>query len=67
MNLAVELAGIKLKNPLLAASGTFGYGVEYEGLIDLSRLGGVVSKGLYLEGRDGAPTPRIAETPAGLL
>ena len=41
MNLAVELAGIKLKNPLLAASGTFGYGVEYEGLLDLSRLGGV--------------------------
>ena len=67
MSLAVELAGIRLKNPLLAASGTFGYGVEYEGLIDLSRLGGVVSKGLYLEPRDGAPTPRIAETPAGLL
>ena len=67
MSLAIELAGIKLKNPLLAASGTFGYGVEYEELLDLSRLGGVVSKGLYLEPRDGAPTPRIAETPSGLL
>jgi dihydroorotate dehydrogenase (NAD+) catalytic subunit len=67
VSLAVEVGGLKLKNPLLAASGTFGYGVEYEGLIDLSRLGGVVSKGLYLEPRDGAPTPRIAETPSGLL
>ena len=67
MNLAVELAGIRLKNPFLAASGTFGYGVEYEGLIDLATLGGIVSKGLYLEPRDGAPPPRIAETPSGLL
>jgi dihydroorotate dehydrogenase (NAD+) catalytic subunit len=67
VNLAVELAGIRLKNPLLAASGTFGYGVEYEGLIDLAMLGGIVSKGLYLEPRDGAPPPRIAETPSGLL
>jgi len=67
VNLAVELAGIRLKNPLLAASGTFGYGVEYEGLIDLATLGGIVSKGLYLEPRDGAPPPRIAETPSGLL
>ncbi len=67
MNLAVELAGIRFKNPFLAASGTFGYGVEYEGLIDLATLGGIVSKGLYLEPRDGAPPPRIAETPSGLL
>lgn len=67
MNLAVELAGIRLKNPLIAASGTFGYGVEYEGILDLSLLGGLVSKGLYLEPRDGCPTPRIVETPAGLL
>jgi dihydroorotate dehydrogenase (NAD+) catalytic subunit len=67
MRLAVELAGLKLKNPLLAASGTFGYGIEYEGIIELSRLGGIVSKGLYLEPRDGAPVPRIAETPSGLL
>ena len=66
-SLAVELAGLQLKNPLIAASGTFGYGVEYEGLIDLSTLGGIVSKGLYLEPRDGCPTPRIVETPSGLL
>jgi dihydroorotate dehydrogenase (NAD+) catalytic subunit len=52
---------------LIAASGTFGYGVEYEGILDLAKLGGLVSKGLYLEPRDGCPTPRIAETPAGLL
>jgi dihydroorotate dehydrogenase (NAD+) catalytic subunit len=67
MRLAVELAGMRFKNPLIAASGTFGYGVEYEGTIELSRLGGIVSKGLYMEPRDGAPTPRITETPSGLL
>jgi len=67
VNLAVEVAGLRFKNPLIAASGTFGYGVEYEGILDLSRLGGIVSKGLYMEPRDGCPTPRIVETPAGLL
>lgn len=67
MNLSVELAGLRLKNPLVAASGTFGYGVEYEGILDLNLLGGVVSKGLYLEPRSGCPTPRIVETPAGML
>jgi dihydroorotate dehydrogenase (NAD+) catalytic subunit len=67
VNLAVELAGIRFKNPLLAASGTFGYGVEYEDILDLSTIGGIVSKGLYLEPRDGCPTPRIVETPSGLL
>jgi len=67
VNLAVDVAGLRLKNPLLAASGTFGYGVEYEGILDLSLLGGLVTKGLYLEPRDGCPTPRIAETPSGLL
>lgn len=66
-SLAVEFAGMRLKNPLVAASGTFGYGVEYEGVLDLSTLGGLVSKGLYLEPRDGCPTPRIVETPSGLL
>jgi dihydroorotate dehydrogenase (NAD+) catalytic subunit len=65
--LATELCGLSLKNPLLAASGTFGYGVEYADLIDLSTLGGVVSKGLYLEPRDGCDVPRIVETPSGLL
>ena len=67
MSLEVELCGLRLQNPFIAASGTFGYGVEYEGLLDLSVLGGLVSKGLYLEPRDGCPTPRIVETPSGLL
>lgn len=65
--LAVEIAGLRLKNPLVAASGTFGYGVEYEGILDLETLGGLVSKGLYLEPRDGCEIPRIVETPSGLL
>lgn len=67
MKLGVEIAGMALKNPLIAASGTFGYGVEYEKVMDLAVLGGIVSKGLYLEPRLGNPTPRIVETPAGLL
>jgi dihydroorotate dehydrogenase (NAD+) catalytic subunit len=66
-SLAVDVGGLRLKNPLLAASGTFGYGVEYAGILDLSTLGGLVSKGLYLEPRDGCATPRIVETPSGLL
>lgn len=65
--LETELCGLSLKNPLLAASGTFGYGVEYADLLDLSTLGGIVSKGLYLEPRDGCDVPRIVETPSGLL
>jgi dihydroorotate dehydrogenase (NAD+) catalytic subunit len=67
MNLAVEIAGVRLKNPLIAASGTFGYGVEYEKILDLRTLGGLVSKGLFMQPRDGCPTPRITETPSGLL
>jgi dihydroorotate dehydrogenase (NAD+) catalytic subunit len=67
VNLSVAIGNLHLKNPLIAASGTFGYGVEYEGILDLSRLGGIVSKGLYLEPREGCPTPRIVETPSGLL
>jgi dihydroorotate dehydrogenase (NAD+) catalytic subunit len=67
MRLGVQLGGLRLTNPLVAASGTFGYGVEYEGILDLSLLGGIVSKGLYLEPRDGCPVPRIVETPSGLL
>lgn len=67
MNLAVEVAGLRFKNPFIAASGTFGYGVECENVLDLALLGGLVSKGLFLEPRDGCPTPRLAETPSGLL
>ena len=65
MSLAVDVGALRLKNPLIAASGTFGYGVEYEDVLDLSTLGGLVSKGLYLEPRDGCATPRIVETPSG--
>jgi dihydroorotate dehydrogenase (NAD+) catalytic subunit len=67
VKLEVDIAGIRLRNPLIAASGTFGYGLEYEDLVDLSLLGGIVSKGLFLEPRSGCPTPRIVETPSGLL
>jgi dihydroorotate dehydrogenase (NAD+) catalytic subunit len=67
MNLAVEIAGLRFRNPLLAASGTIGYGFEAVGTVDFSLLGGLVLKGLYLEPREGNPPPRIVETPAGLL
>ena len=56
-----------LKNPLIAASGCFGYGVEYADVVDLSSLGAIVSKGLFLKEREGHPAPRIVETPAGML
>lgn len=70
--LAVELAprrlpGLRLKNPVMTASGTFGYGTEYAKLIDLSRLGAIVTKAITLRPRDGNPQPRIAETPSGML
>jgi dihydroorotate dehydrogenase (NAD+) catalytic subunit len=56
-----------LRNPIIAASGTFGYGVEYAGVIDIQSLGAIVSKGVTYRRRKGAPMPRIAETPAGML
>src|SRR5213593_486462 len=67
MDLSVRIGSLTLKNPLLAASGCFGYGVEYADVVDLSSLGGVVSKGLFLAEREGHPAPRIIETPAGML
>src|SRR5438093_13438515 len=67
MDLSVRIGSLTLKNPLLAASGCFGYGVEYADVVDLSSLGGVVSKGLFLTEREGHPPPRIVETPAGML
>ncbi|MFZ5633136.1 MAG: dihydroorotate dehydrogenase [Bacillota bacterium] len=67
MNLEVNIGGIKMKNPVATASGTFGYGREYAGFVDLSRLGAVVIKGTTLLPRPGNPAPRIAETPAGVL
>lgn len=66
-DLSVELGPIKLKNPVLTASGTFGYGREYASLVDPNLLGGIVVKGLSLEPRSGNPPPRIVETPCGML
>ncbi len=66
-NLKIKLGRITLKNPVLVASGTFGYGEEYAELIDLNELGGVITKAVTLEPRKGNPPPRLAETPAGLL
>jgi dihydroorotate dehydrogenase (NAD+) catalytic subunit len=67
MNLSVRIGSLTLKNPLIAASGCFGYGTEYAELVDLSSLGGVAVKGLFLAEREGHPPPRIFETPAGML
>ncbi len=67
VDLSVELAGVKLKNPVVAASGTFGFGREYGQFYDLSQLGGICCKGLTLHRREGNPPPRIAETPMGIL
>ena len=67
MDLSVRIGSLTLKNPLIAASGCFGYGVEYADLVDLSTLGGVAVKGLFLAEREGHPPPRIVETPAGML
>jgi dihydroorotate dehydrogenase (NAD+) catalytic subunit len=64
---AVDLGGIALRNPVLTASGTFGYGSEFAPFFDLERLGGIVAKSLTLEPRSGNLPPRIAETPAGML
>src|SRR5437762_1567155 len=67
MDVSVQIGSLTLKNPLIAASGCFGYGVEYADVVDLSTLGGIVSKGLFLTAREGHPAPRIVETPAGML
>ena len=63
----VDLGGIRLRNPVLTASGTFGYGIELAAFLDLRRIGGFVAKSLTLEPRAGNPPPRIAETPSGML
>ncbi|HVH19460.1 MAG TPA: dihydroorotate dehydrogenase [Myxococcota bacterium] len=67
VDLRVELAGIPLRNPVLTASGTFGYGTEFAPFLDLRRIGGFVAKSLTLEPRRGNPPPRIAEAPSGML
>ena len=65
--LKVEIAGIKLKNPVMTASGTFGYGQEYAPFVDLNRLGAMILKGITLKPKMGNPPPRIIETPSGML
>ena len=66
-DLRVNIGALKLKNPVLTASGTFGYGEEFSDFIDLTRLGGFIVKGTTLHPREGNPYPRMAETPMGML
>jgi dihydroorotate dehydrogenase (NAD+) catalytic subunit len=67
VDLSVNVGAVRLTNPIIAASGTFGYGVEFAHLVNLNRLGGIVVKGLSLEPMAGAPAPRLCETPSGML
>jgi dihydroorotate dehydrogenase (NAD+) catalytic subunit len=67
MDLSVRIGSLRLKTPIMSASGCFGYGVEYADVVDLSTLGAVVVKGLFMKERPGHPPPRIVETPAGML
>jgi dihydroorotate dehydrogenase (NAD+) catalytic subunit len=67
VDLSVQIGALRLRNPILAASGTFGYGVEFAHLVDLNGLGGLVVKGLSREPIEGAPPPRLCETPSGML
>src|SRR5262245_10118245 len=67
MDLAVRLGRLPLKNPILVASGTFGYAHEFDGIFDISRLGGIIPKTGTREPRAGNPPPRTVETPSGLL
>jgi dihydroorotate dehydrogenase (NAD+) catalytic subunit len=66
-DLTVKIGSLTLANPVIAASGCFGYGVEYAGVVELASLGGVAVKGLFLNEREGHPAPRIVETPAGMV
>src|SRR5258708_39691236 len=66
-DLSIKFSGIELKNPVIAASGTFGYGIEFEDIVSLEKLGGFVSKGLSREAMPGNPPPRLFETAAGML
>ena len=65
--LTTQIGNLKLKNPVMTASGTFGYGIEYADFFDISRLGGIIVKGTTLNRREGNPYPRMAETPMGML
>ena len=67
VDLKININGLEFKNPVLTASGTFGYGPEFEDFIDIDQLGGIIVKGTTLEHREGNPYPRMAETPSGML
>jgi len=67
VDLSVAIGALRFRNPIIAASGTLGYGLEFAHLVDLNRLGGLVTKGLSLEPIEGAPAPRLCETPSGML
>jgi dihydroorotate dehydrogenase (NAD+) catalytic subunit len=67
VDLSVQIGALRLRNPILAASGTFGYGLEFAPLVNLNRLGGLVTKGLSREPIEGAPAPRLHPTPSGML
>jgi len=67
VDLSVSIGALRFRSPIIAASGTFGYGLEFAHLVNLNRLGGLVTKGLSREPMDGAPGPRLCETPSGML
>ena len=67
VDLSVDLGFLKLKNPVITASGTFGYGIEYIPFLDLNEIGAIIVKGLYFDEKEGNPPPRISETPCGML
>jgi len=67
VDLSVQVGALRLANPIIAASGTFGYGLEFAHLVDLNRLGGFVTKGISLHPIEGAPAPRLCDTPSGML
>ena len=67
VDLGINIGNLQLKNPVMTASGTFGYGTEFSDFFDISALGGIIIKGTTLHHREGNPYPRMAETPAGML
>src|SRR5512138_2731051 len=67
VNLGLNIGNLILRNPVLTASGTFGYGSEFDDFFNVDRLGGIILKGTTLEPREGNPYPRMAETPSGML
>ncbi len=66
-DLSTCLGPLTLKNPVLVAAGTFGYGLEFQEFFDITQLGGIITKTLTLKARDGNPAPRVVETPSGML